>query len=281
VRISNDNGEGAMNAIIASFNSSTEIEGGFANTIIASNNGAFIQRGERNAVIGGAGTQIYGGGNQVAVATNGWNMNYGYNNFVAASESGQMGNHRYSAVIGNYILNEQEAGNQCLVAAGENNRLESRGGFASWKSIISAKDTTSQDEGAAMISTSGRSSNYQWTLHTDNIHTFKTETFDVLDAGSVSGSIDVDCSRATIYKFQLDGDTTPNFINVRTGQRFIFIVYNNGNHSVPSASVEGVANSVYAKNGNISPSNSGYSKYTATYDGTYMFLDEELGFAPV
>jgi hypothetical protein len=103
----------------------------------------------------------------------------------------------------------------------------------------------------------------------------------VFDAGSVSGSIDVDCSRATIYKFQLDGSTTPNFINVRTGQRFIFIVYNNGNHSVPSASVNGVANSVYAKNGNISPSNSGYTKYTATYDGTFMFLDEELGFAPV
>ena len=171
-RISNDNGEGSMNAIIASYGN-IEIEGGFANGMMASSNGSFIQRGERNAIIGGSGPSILGGGNQVAIATNSWNMNYGYNNFVAACESGTMGNHRYTAVIGNYQFGETDSGNQCLVAAGENNRLESRGGFASWKSIVSGKDTTSQDEGAAMISTSGRSSNYPWTLHTDNLYAFE------------------------------------------------------------------------------------------------------------
>ena len=281
VRISNDSGEGAMNAIIASYNNTTEIEGGFANAIMASSGGAKITRGERNAVIGGYGTDIQYGGNQVAIASNGWNLNGSYNLLVAASESGSIYNHRYTAVIGNYQFGESDGGNQCLVAAGENNRLESRGSFASWKSMISVKESTCQDEGASMIATSGRSSNYTWTLHTDNIHTYKTETFDVINSGNVGGSINVDCSLGTIFSFTLTADTTPNFVNVRDGQRFIFIVYNNGSWTVPTATVGGTASTVYAKNGSINPTNNGYTKYTATYDGTYMFLDEELGFAAV
>ena len=66
-------------------------------------------------------------------------------------------------------------------------------------------------------------------------------------------------------------------------KRFFFIVYNNGTFSVPTATVGGVSNTVYAKNGTINPTNNGYSKYTATYDGVnnLLFLDEELGFAAV
>ena len=122
---------------------------------------------------------------------------------------------------------------------------------------------------------------YENTVHTDNIHTYNTESFDVIAGGNVGGSINVDCSTGTIFTFTLTADTTPNFINVRTGQRFVFIVYNNGAWAVPTATVNGSAGTVFAKNGNIAPSNNGYSKYTATYDGTRMFLDEELGFAAV
>lgn len=119
------------------------------------------------------------------------------------------------------------------------------------------------------------------TTHTDNLHTYNTESFDVIAGGNVTGAINVDCSQGTIYTFTLIGNTTPNFINVRTGQRFIFIIYNNGSWTVPTATVNGVAGTVYAKNGNIGPSNNGYSKYTATYDGSNMFLDEELNFSAV
>lgn len=277
--INNNAGEGAMNFIAASYNNS-EIQGGFSNAMIAAT-GGYIVRGERNAYLASSGGGIDYAGNTALIAANSFSMNNTFNSTAISSESGTISNHRYTIVGAHYQYSESDGGNQCIMLGGENNSFSSRGGFKSWKSGLSVKGCTIQDEGAAMISASGRSTNYDWTLHTDNIHTFKTETFDVINAGNVSGAINVDCSLGTIFKFNLIGNTTPNFINVRTGQRFIFIVYNTASFTVPTATVEGVSSTVYAKNGSINPSNGGYTKYTATYDGTYMFLDEELGFSAV
>lgn len=133
---------------------------------------------------------------------------------------------------------------------------------------------------AMILASSGRTALYDYTVHADNTHTYKVESFNIVNGGNVGGSINVDCTAGTIFTFTLTGDTTPNFVNPRVGQRFIFIVYNT-TFNVPTATVNGVAGTVFAKNGTISPSNNGYSKYTATYDGTYLFLDEELGFSAV
>jgi len=136
-------------------------------------------------------------------------------------------------------------------------------------------------QGATMVSVNGSNAQHDWTTHTDNIHTFRTETFTEVNGGNVEGNIDVDCSQGSFFLFTMIGDTTPNFVNVRDGQRFFFIVYNDGNWSVPTATVNGVAGTVFAKNGSINPTNNGYSKYVATYDGVnnLLFLDEEVGFA--
>lgn len=136
-------------------------------------------------------------------------------------------------------------------------------------------------QGATMVSVNGSNAQHDWTTHTDNIHTFKTETFTEVNGGNVGGAVDVDCSQGTFFLFTMTADTTPNFINVRDGQRFFFIVYNNGTWAVPTATVNGSPGTVFAKNGSINPSNNSYSKYTATYDGVngLLFLDEELGFA--
>lgn len=130
---------------------------------------------------------------------------------------------------------------------------------------------------------SGNDALYGNTVHTDNIHTYKVESFNEVNGGNVGGSIDVDCSQGTFFFFTMTADTTPNFINIRDGQRFMFIVYNNGSWAVPTATVNGAAGTVFAKNGTISPSNNGYSKYVATYDSIngFLFLDEEKGFAAV
>lgn len=138
-------------------------------------------------------------------------------------------------------------------------------------------------QGATMVSVEGSNALHDWTTHTDNIHTFGTETFTEVNGGNVSGPIDVDCSQGSFFLFTMVGDTTPNFINVRDGQRFFFIVFNSGAFAVPTATVNGTPGTVFAKNGTINPSNGGYSKYTATYDGVngLLFLDEELGFQAV
>ena len=150
--------------------------------------------------------------------------------------------------------------------------------------LLNSKDTTiTAGQGRTMASVSGRTSVFDWTTHTDNIHTFKTETFTETNGGNVGGSIDVDCSQSTFYFFTMTADTSVNFTNVRDGQRFMFIVYNNGSWSVTGATLNGVGSKVYAKNGTINPTNNGYSKYVATYDSVngFLFLDEELGFAAV
>jgi len=146
--------------------------------------------------------------------------------------------------------------------------------------VIGGTGNTASLEGSMMLNTFDRTSVYENTIHAENSHTFKTETFSIVDAGSVAGSVDVPCEDATIFKFTLTGDTTPNFVNPRTGQRFIFIVTNT-TYNVPGALVNGTGSLVYAKNGTISPSNNGVTKYTATFDGTYMYLDEESGFSLV
>lgn len=149
--------------------------------------------------------------------------------------------------------------------------------------IINSKtaNITASVQGATMVSTDTQNALHDWALHADNMHTFKTESFNVVDAGDVAGTIDVDCSAGTIFKFRIVGDTTPNFINVKTGQRFIFIVENAGSFTVPTATVGGIGGTVFAKNGSLNPSNAGFTKYNAVYDGSNMFLNEELGFAPV
>ena len=151
--------------------------------------------------------------------------------------------------------------------------------------ILNARGTTigASNQGSTMVSTDGKTSVFDWTTHTDNIHTYRTETFTEVNGGNVGGAINVDCSTGSFFLFTMTADTTPNFINVRDGQRFFFIIYNNGTWAVPTATVNGVPGTVMAKNGSINPQNNSYSKYTATYDGVngLLFLDEELGFAAV
>ena len=125
---------------------------------------------------------------------------------------------------------------------------------------------------------SGNDALYNNTTHTDNLHTYKTESFDVIDAGDVTGSVTVNCTLGTIFTFNLIGDVDVNFTNPRTGQRFIFIV-DNTTFNVTSMTVNGVGGTVFAKNGTVNPSSNAITKYTATYDGSRMFLDEELNFS--
>lgn len=122
---------------------------------------------------------------------------------------------------------------------------------------------------------------YSATTHVQAIHTYKQETFSVISAGNVGGNINVDCSLGTIFTFVMTANTTPNFVNLRPGQRFIFIVNNAGSFTVPTATVNGSSNTVYAKGGSLNPTNNGYTKYQAVYVDNILWLDEQLNFQAV
>lgn len=133
---------------------------------------------------------------------------------------------------------------------------------------------------AVMLGTDSQTALYDNTTHVENIHTYKTETFDTIDGGTVGGSVDVDLSLGTIFKFTMSANTTPNFINWREGQRVEIVVVNGASWTVPTATITG-GGSVYAKGGSLNPTNSGITKYKGIIIDGDLYLNEELNFQTV
>ena len=234
-----------------------------------------------NTIIGSWNTRLNdatGAGTKVGNIIGGYNSRIEATN-TALSSNQAIFNAYNSSIVGDVLYTNTIVGSDnSQIDGGSNNH------------IIGCEGPTISGLNNAMllgVHDATRDAIYDNTVHTDNIHTFLTETFNVVNAGSVSGSIDVDCSTGTIFLFELIGNTTPNFTNVRDGQRFIFVVYNNGSWTVPTATVNSVAGTVFAKNSSINPSNNQYTKYTATYVAAAnsgngaLFLDEELAFGSV
>lgn len=273
---------GQYNTIIGSKpnGSQLEINGANYSTFIGIENG-YINGGNRGLIAASINSQLGYADNTASIATQGC-QNNGSRAFIGGSEAITLSTNS-SAVLASYGGTIQN-GNLYQFVAGS--YAPNISGFTSGHENmvqVGNRDCTVNHNGAGIYQASGRTSVYDFTLHTDNIHTFKTETFTETNGGNVGGAITVDCSQSTFYFFTMTADTSVNFTNVRDGQRFMFIVYNNGTFSVTGATVNGVSSTVYAKNGTINPTNNGYSKYVATYDSIngFLFLDEELGFSAV
>jgi len=281
--------------------------------MFVSSNSTITSSSYNSVMVGGTAHQMTNAGHGVMAGGYANSLSNGYCAFVSGRGNTFTGTYQdcEGGMYSTWNGVSNQAGKATMMGAGNNNRLETTSDYAvllggegntmttapnsfmagSNSSVISASTNSAvisstftgidTKDRAVMIGTSNENALYSATTHVQNIHTFNTETFDVVAGGNVGGSIDVDCSAGTIYTFTLTADTTPNFTNIKVGQRFIFIVYNNGTWTVPTATVNSAAGTVFAKNGTINPSNNGYTKYTATYDGTYMFLDEELGFSAV
>ena len=309
--IANSNNDG-MNFIIGGYKST--INGLGRNNVILGGenldgsggcNWSFLLAGQNNQINGGNGGGVIGSDNS--------QYRSGNNGVVISSNSSIIGNGggaNYASIIGSANAS-LDGGNRNVVMATENNSFQNNsqsilaggyghnltnnndsGAFAGRQNIINSANQSATIGGISstipgldnvvMAATSGRTALYPLTLHTDNHHTYKTETFDVVSGGSVSGNVVVDCSLATIYTFTLSGNITQiDFQGLRAGQRLEFIVENTTYNFTGSALINGVSGYVYSKNGTISPQNNSITHYTATYDGTRLFLDEETGFSVV
>jgi len=239
--------------------------------------------GDNNSATNNTNNYLFGRNHNVSGGSNmafGDNMTISSNNNIAlGGQYHNLSSSNYSAILGGYDNDITGSGGAAGILVGEGNDITASGAY---NTIIGSATSTISGSlaGASIIASNSKSALYSYTLHAENNHTFKTESFDVVAVGNVGGNIDVDCSLGTIFTFTMTADTTPNFINLRTGQRFIFIVENT-TYAVPGATINGASGNVYAKNGNINPSSNAITKYTATYDGTRMFLDEELNFQSV
>jgi hypothetical protein len=148
--------------------------------------------------------------------------------------------------------------------------------------IGSSASTISGGTYVVGIGLSGRSitTPLNLTTYMENQFTYKTKSFGVVNAGSVSGSIDVDLSQGSLFYFTITGNTTPNFINWREGQQIQFWVDNDGSHTVPTATISG-GGVVYAKAGTLNPTNNEITGYYGTIVNGNLFLDEHLNFQAV
>ncbi len=101
---------------------------------------------------------------------------FGMNNFVPTIYSGAAGSAN--------ILTANGAGDNAFnFIFGSEHLVDS----VSYAGALSSEDCQIDHEGAAMISTQGRSSVAEWTLHTDNLHVYETATIgEVLTLTSVA-----------------------------------------------------------------------------------------------
>ena len=216
------------------------------------NNGPAIHAGSQGGTINGNRTALIGS----EASTVNSNMSGIYNSY-ATTVSGNL----YNVSLGTYV--------------GTVNAL---GGAMENGVMIGSREVTIDHQRSSMISASGRTSLYSGTTHVDNHHTFQTETFSIVTGGTVSGSINVDLSQGSLFKFTMNGDTSPTFINWRNGQQVQFWVYNSGSYTIPSISISG-SGSVLSKGGSINPTNNGWTGYYGTIVDGDMFLDEHLNFS--
>jgi len=215
----------------------------------------------------------------------------GENALSLGNSSYALGKNTYTTSTGGIAIGNgatDQANNYGYVIGSSNNNTDYSVviGYASasvdypYQVVIGYNSTALHEE--AVVLGKGINSQYSATTHTNHTHTMKTESYDVVSGGSVSGNVVVDCSLGSIFTFTLGGNITQiDFQNLRTGQRLEFIIDNTTYNVTGSALIDGVSGYVYSKNGTITPSNNSITHYTATYDGTRLFLDEEGQFSVV
>ncbi len=275
---------GQMNTIIGceqnDDSNQPTINGGQYNTLIASKGGVSTG-GSYGAIIASQGSQIQGGEHGAIIASQGFQLS-GFKSAGIAVESGGWGSTRFSFAAGGYQLNvtNGDSGNQKAALAYNGLTFDGGGSSKYYNAGMAVVNGTVSHDGTALIASSGRTTLYDYTLHTDNLHVYKTRTSNVVAGGNVGGTVDIDCRNGEIFTFTLTANTTPNFTNLKTGQKLEFIVTNT-TFSVPDAQIDGVSGNVLAKGGTIAPSNNSVSYYSALYDGTELVLIETNGLSAV
>jgi len=130
--------------------------------------------------------------------------------------------------------------------------------------ILNSKSLTigGSIQGATMVSVDGSNAIYDWTTHTDNIHTFIGNSTEWRQGGDVSGAINVDLSTGNLFSFRLTGNlTSVQLNNARMGGEYEFWVENSGSFTITTINLDGNASSIYSSGGALNPTNNGFSFY--------------------
>jgi len=257
---------GQMNTIIGCEQNSDSdqptINGGQYNTLIASKGGVSTG-GSYGAIIASQGSQIQGGEHGAIIASQGFQLS-GYKSAGIAVESGGWGSTRFSFAGGGYQLNvtNGDSGNQKAALAYNGLTFDGDGSAKYYNAGMAVVNGTIKHDGTALIASSGRTTLYDYTLHTDNIHTYQGNSTEWRQGGNVSGAINVDLSTGNLFSFTITGNlTSVQLDNARMGGEYEFFVYNDGSYTITTMNLDGNVNTIYSAAGSLNPTNNGYSFY--------------------
>ena len=156
------------------------INGGYNNAIIASYSGPSINGGEENFIAASVGgSQIQGGNNNAVIASQGFVLGGNSNKCVGAGvEAGGWNGPRYSFAGGGYNLTTtSDNGNQHAALAYNgltfDGSISSMGsGFLYHCAGMAIESGTIKHNTTALIASSGATTLYDRTLHTDNLYSY-------------------------------------------------------------------------------------------------------------
>jgi hypothetical protein len=305
---------GNYNGIFAGHEHEIGSGGGHHGIFAGQNN--FIQGEYNNAVIGGINNSINWGESQFISGSNNSTLGGGANTFIigaAASsmvstfksgiiggESNQInGDSRFSLILNGYANTLSANAEEAFIVGSRYATIQ--GSYPNQSGIYSSNDCSISGDNASNrmvfvgsydsdmggleravgIGLSGRTPQYSATTYVENSHTYLTESFGVVNVGSVSGTISVDLSLGTLYTFTLTGSSSVDFINWKEGQRVQFFVYSNGSHNITAMTISG-GGDVYADGGTLpAPTNNGYTLYTGVILNGDMILLEDKSLAAI
>lgn len=153
------------------------INGGYNNAIIASYSGPSINGGEENFIAASVGgSQIQGGANNAIIASQGFVLGGNSNKCVGAGvEAGGFSGPRYSFAGGGYNLTTtNDNGNQHAALAYNGLTFDGslQGGFLYHCAGMAIESGTVKHNTAALIASSGATTLYDRTLHSDNFYSY-------------------------------------------------------------------------------------------------------------
>jgi hypothetical protein len=241
------------------------INGGQYNTLIGSKGGVSTS-GSYGIIMASVGSNIQGGElNMIAAAQGATLGSNSYKCGLIGVESSQFNGPRFSFAGGGYSLNtNNDNGNDHFAGAFNGLTFDgtNKGGSLYKVAGLAVQSGTIEHDISALIAASGRTTQYDQTLHTDNIHTYLGSSTEWRDGGAVSGAINVDLSTGSLFSFSITGNlTSVQLNNARMGGEYEFFVSNTGSYTITTMNLDGNANTIYSASGSLNPTNNGYSYY--------------------
>jgi hypothetical protein len=156
---------------------SVEMGNAYNSAIVASYSGPRIAGGEEHFIAASVGgCEIQGGGNNAIIAAQGFVMGgNSFKNAGVAVEAGGWNGPRFSFAGGGYNLNtiNSDNGNQKAALAYNGLTFDGQGSSKYHNAGMAVESGTISHNTTALIAASGRTTLYDYTLHTDNLYSYE------------------------------------------------------------------------------------------------------------